>query len=79
MKAKVGTVLDRELLRRARAVAAQEGKRLNQVIEAALSDYLTRKSAGKAGRVADRTAGLLKLSKRTVDRILREQPGLLDR
>ena len=79
MKVKVGTVLDRELLRRARSVAAQEGKRLNQVIEAALSEYLKRRSAGKTGTVAERTAGLLKVSKRTLDRILREEPGLLDR
>jgi hypothetical protein len=79
MKEKVGTALDRELLRRARSVAAQEGKRLNRVIEEALSDLLKRKSSASAARVVARTAGCLKLSKGKVDRILREEPGILDR
>jgi hypothetical protein len=79
MKAKFGTALDRELLRRARSVAAQEGKRLNQIIEEALSDLLSRKSSASAARVVARTAGCLKLSKRRVDLILREEPGILDR
>jgi len=77
MKAKVGTALDRELLRRARSVAAREGKRLNQVIEEALSDLLSRKSSARAARVVARTAGCLKLSTSRVDRILREEPGIL--
>jgi hypothetical protein len=79
MKAKVGTALDRELLRRAKSIAAQEGKRLNQVIEEALADLLMRKSLAGASRVAARTAGCLKLSKSKVDRMLREEPGILDR
>ena len=79
MKAKVGTALDRELLRRAKSIAAQEGKRLNQVIEEALADLLMRKSSAGASRVAARTAGCLKLSKSKVDRMLREEPGILAR
>ena len=78
MKTKIGTVLDHELLRRARSVAAREGKRLNQVLEEALSDHLKRKTAGQPGGVVARTAGCLRLSRRRVDRILREEPGLLD-
>lgn len=78
MKIKIGTVLDAELLRRARSVAAREGKRLNRVLEEALADHLKRKSAGKPGGVVARTAGSLKLSRRHVDRILREEPGILD-
>ena len=78
MKAKIGTVLDAELLRRARSMAAREGKRLNQVLEEALAGHLKRKSAGTRGGVAARTAGSLKLSRRQVDRILREEPGILD-
>ncbi len=77
MKTKIGTALDRDLLRRARSVASHEGKRLNQVIEEALDEHLKRKSA--AGSVARRTAGSLKMPRAMVDRILREEPGLLDK
>jgi len=78
MKAKIGTILDAGLLRQARSMAVREGKRLNQVLEEALADHLKRKSAGTRGGVAARTAGSLKLSRRQVDRILREEPGILD-
>jgi hypothetical protein len=78
MKTKIGTVLDTGLLRQARAVAAREGKRLNQVLQEALTAHLKRKSLGSRGGVAARTAGSLKLSRRQVDRILREEPGILD-
>jgi hypothetical protein len=78
MKTKIGTVLDAALLRQARSVAAREGKRLNQVLEEALAHHLKRKSAGVRGGVAARTAGSLRLSRRQVDRILREEPGILD-
>jgi hypothetical protein len=79
MKVKVGTALDPELLRRARAVALREGKRLNQVIEEALSEHLIRKSSASAAPVTARTAGCLRLPKSKVDRLLREEPGILDR
>jgi hypothetical protein len=78
MRTKIGTVLDATLLRQARSVAAREGKRLNQVLEEALAEHLKRKSAGARGGVAARTAGSLRLSRRQVDRILREEPGILD-
>ena len=78
MKTKIGTVLDAGLLRQARTVAAREGKRLNQVLEEALTDHLKRNSAGARGGVAARTAGSLKLSRRQVERILRDEPALLD-
>jgi len=78
MKAKIGTILDAGLLRQARSMAAREGKRLNQVLEEALADHLKRESAGTRGGVAARTAGSLKLSRRQVDRILGEEPGILD-
>ena len=51
---------------------------MNQVLEKALADHLKRKSAGPRGSSAARTAGSLKLSRHQVDRILREEPGILD-
>jgi hypothetical protein len=79
MKTKIGTVIDTGLLRQARSMAAKEGKRLNQVLEEALVHHLKRKSAVTRGGIAARTAGSLKLPRRQVDRILREEPGILDR
>ena len=78
MKAKIGTILDAELLRQARTIAAREGKRLNQVIEEALADHIKRKSAGTGGGVALLTTGSLALPRRQVERILRDEPELLD-
>jgi hypothetical protein len=69
MKAKCGSALDRELLRRPRSMAVHEGKRLNQIIEEALADLLSRKSATGVSRVVARTAGCLDLSRERVDRI----------
>ena len=78
MKAKVGTILSADLMRQARTIAAREGKRLNQVIEEALAEHLKRKSAGARAGVVARTAGSIKLSRRQVDRVLRDEPGILD-
>jgi hypothetical protein len=78
MRTKFGTVLDAGLLRQARSAAAREGKRLNQVLEDALADYLKRKAVRPRGGVVARTAGSLRLSRLQVDRILREEPGVVD-
>ncbi len=79
MKLKLGTSLDRDLVRRARLLAAREGKRLNQVLEDALQEHLKRRTPSPAANVVARTAGMFKLPKREIDRILREEPGLFDR
>ncbi len=76
MRTKVGTVLEAELLRRARSLAAREGKRLNRVLEEALSEHLDREQRRPAGDVVARTAGMLKAPRRVVERILREEPDL---
>ncbi|HXW82980.1 MAG TPA: hypothetical protein VEJ86_01105 [Candidatus Binataceae bacterium] len=78
-RTKIGTALDRELLRRARALATREGKRLNDVIEDALGEHIRHATASVGGSVADRTAGCFKVSRRTIERVLRDEPGILDR
>jgi hypothetical protein len=78
VKTKIGTVLDADLVRQARSIATREGKRLNRVLEEALADHVVRKSVGHPTSVVNRTAGWLKLARRHVDRILREEPGILD-
>lgn len=76
MKTKVGTVLEEDLLRRARTLAAREGKRLSRVLEEALSEHLDREQRRPGGDVVGRTAGMLRAPRRVVERILREEPGL---
>jgi hypothetical protein len=78
VKKKIGTALDEDLVRRARSVAAREGKRFNEVLEEALVDHLKRRSRTRAS-VVERTAGSMKVGRRTIDRILRDEPGLLER
>ena len=43
MKKKVGTLLDEEIIRHAKRRAAEEGRPLNDVIQDALSSYLSNK------------------------------------
>lgn len=69
--------MDDDLLRRARAVAAREGKRLNEVFEEALAAYLQRKVGRREESVVARTAGILRLSSKRLHRILRDEPGVL--
>jgi hypothetical protein len=46
------------------------------VLEEALTDHLKRKSVGARGGVATRTAGSFKVSRRQIERILPDEPGL---
>jgi hypothetical protein len=77
MRAKIGTALDRDLLKRARSMAARQGKPLNQVIEEALREHLAR-GCSKGSSIVARTRGNLRVSKEILERILREEPGVFD-
>ena len=79
MKVKVGTVLDQDLLQRTRSVAAQEGKRLSQVIEEALSEHLKHKGEHRPASMVKRSRGCVPASTVVIDRVMREEPGILDR
>lgn len=76
MKAKIEIESEARLLRRIRSLATKENKGLDELIEEALSEYLKRKSSIS---VVARTAGIFKLSKEEVDRILHDEPGIFDR
>lgn len=52
MKQKVGTLLEKEVLRRAKRRAADEGRPLSDLIQEALESYLTDKSVEPAMREA---------------------------
>ncbi len=75
MKKKVGTVIDEELLRQAKLVAARDDVQLAQVFEDALRQYLQRK---RTTAQADRSRGVLRASPELVHSIMEDEEGFLD-
>lgn len=75
MKKKIGTVIDEELLRQAKLVAARDDVQLAQVFEDALRLYLRR--ARTASHV-NRSRGALQAPPEVVRTILEEENGFLD-
>ncbi len=75
MKKKVGTVIDEELLRQAKLVAARDDLQLAQVFEDALRQYLQRK--GRPAHV-ERSRGALQAPPDLVRRVMEEEEGFLD-
>lgn len=77
MKKKVGTVIDEELLRRAKVVAAADGMPLREVLESALRDYLDSRSGLRAKGVVASTWGVIPADPSLVQAIMEEE-GVLD-
>jgi hypothetical protein len=77
MKKKVGTVIDEELLRRAKVVAAAEGKPLREVLESALRDYLDSRGGLRAKTVVASTWGIIHADPSLIQAIMEEE-GVLD-
>jgi hypothetical protein len=76
VKRKVGTVLDERLLRKAKQVAAREKKPLSVLLEEALDAHLVRlgeRPAGRPGQVVEETAGALRIDKKRLTAILKEE------
>lgn len=76
---KVSTLLDDHLLRRAKLESVRRRKQVSEILGEALERYLaeTGSRAATTGVVAE-TWGVLKLDRRKVDRLLRDEGGLLD-
>ncbi|MFN3476246.1 MAG: hypothetical protein ACK4Z6_01640 [Candidatus Methylomirabilales bacterium] len=75
MRKKVGTILPEELLVKARLLAVKEGKRLNQLLEEALREYLAkREERGSTRSIVEETKGALKADEKLVAEILQEEP-----
>jgi len=75
MKKKVGTILPEELLVKARLSAVKEGKRLNQLLEEALREYLAKREERSSTRsIVEETKGALKADEELVAEILQEEP-----
>jgi len=76
---KVSTVLDEHLFRRAKLESVRQGKPVSGILGEAIERYLTEAGRGRAaGGVVAGTWGVLKLDRRKVDRLLRDEEGLLD-
>lgn len=75
MKKKIGTVLDERLLTAAKVLAAKEHKKLSQVIEEALIEYLRR---WRGRGIVAKTQGALKASPKVVQTILEEEEGVFE-
>ena len=76
---KVSTVLDDHLFRRAKLESVRRRKQVSEILGEALERYLaeTGNLAATTGVVAE-TWGVLKLDRRKVDRLLKNEGGLLD-
>ncbi|HLE24957.1 MAG TPA: hypothetical protein VI935_04820 [Thermodesulfobacteriota bacterium] len=70
MKQKVGTLLDEKVIIALKVIAAKEKRRLSDVIEEALIQYMQRKH----GKTVQRTKGAIPASPEVVKAILEEEP-----
>jgi predicted transcriptional regulator len=69
MKQKLGTALDVKVIRALKAIAAKEKRKISEVIEEALIQYLQRKQ----GETVERTRGAIPASPDVVKAILEEE------
>ena len=73
MKSKIGTVIDGELLRRAKVVAAANGMPLSRVLENALREYLDRRRGPRVESVVASTWGVMPADPPLVQGIMEEE------
>ena len=75
MRQKLGTAINPRLLARARRVALQEKKHLNEIIEAALKEYLAGKQtpAGREASVVRESKGSIPADTAVVKKVLAEE------
>src|SRR5438093_9666896 len=76
---KVSTLLDEHLFRRAKLESVRQGRQVSEILGEALERYLGERGSRQATTsvVAD-TWGVLKLDRRTIDRLLVHEGGLFD-
>ena len=70
MKQKFGTALDEQVIMALKVIAAKEKRRLSDVIEEALIQYLQKR---KGGKTVERTKGAIPASPKVVKAILEEE------
>lgn len=69
MKQKIGTALDEKVITALKVIAVKEKRKISDVIEEALKQYLQR----KRGRTVERTKGAIPASPKVVRAILEEE------
>ena len=76
MKKKIGTILDEDLIYRAKQVALSEQQALNQLLENALKMYLDllekKKNAGRKN-ITEETRGVMNISPDVLKAIMEEE------
>jgi hypothetical protein len=77
-KVKVSTVLDEQLLRRAKLAAVRQGTTLADLIGEALEGHLGESRHSGRSSVADASFGALAMDRARVRQLIEEEPGLLD-
>lgn len=77
MKSKIGTVIDEELLRRAKVVAAANGMPMSKVFENALREYLDRRRGPRVESVVASTWGVMPADAPLV-KVIMEEEGILE-
>lgn len=76
MKRKVGTVLEEELLWRAKRAAVREKKTLSLLLEEALEAHLARLEGPGAGRrksLVQETRGVFKVERKVLEAVMAEE------
>ncbi|GFP21671.1 hypothetical protein HKBW3S06_00898 [Candidatus Hakubella thermalkaliphila] len=75
MRQKVGTVVDEELLIKAKIIAARERKKFSEVVEEALAEYIAKKEVTLRGTAAivEETKGALKADSEVVLSVMQEE------
>ena len=76
---KISTLLDEHLFRRVKLESVRQGKQVSEILGTALEQYLATSGRGLATTgVAAETWGMLKLDRRSVDRLIADEDGWLD-
>ncbi len=77
MRKKIGTILDDELVRRAKLAAASDGIPVSRIMETALREYLDKRKGPKLGSVAESMFGAIPADISLVKAIM-EEPSAID-
>jgi len=73
MKRKIGTVLDEELLWKAKRTAVEKKESFSQLLEDALTYYLSMHSEQRKKGAVERTKGILKINPKALKKIMTEE------
>ncbi|MCH7760549.1 ribbon-helix-helix protein, CopG family [candidate division TA06 bacterium] len=70
MRQKIGTVLEKSLIKRLHLEAAREGKPISRIIEEALKAYLDRRKIRGNPDIVDATWGTIQISPKELKEVL---------